>query len=474
MPLFHTTLGRDGVFFQAEQQWTTSYYCGTSILLLALLGILLDRSRRTWVMLGLCLASFLLALGEHGGLYPLLRWLLPGLGVMRYPIKFIVPAVVLLPLLAARGTSSWIKGSASDRFLVGTTAALTLAAFTVLAVSRWSPIPGENWSLVARSGIVSVVSIFALAVTLSWLRRTNSFERRSLLSVFLGLLVFADLWLANRGINPTAPTEFFKTNLAALEPRPKLGERRAMVSSQAHALLDETIFPNAEVAVKVPRQSLLLNANLLEGIPKLDGFFSLYLRNVAHLIWRLTQQTNPPPAGLLDFLSVSHISDPATPWLWKPRTNSLPLFTLVPHAVFLDGTNALEKLLAPDFDPRREVIIPTAIQQELLTDVETRGKILRQTMHAHECSATLETETPMILAISQSNYPGWRAQIDHQDVPIWTANFAFQAIQVPAGRHDVTLSFRSKSFELGAGISLGTLIFGLGCAVCTRRSRSAP
>ena len=55
-------------------------------------------------------------------------------------------------------------------------------------------------------------------------------------------------------------------------------------------------------------------------------------------------------------------------------------------------------------------------------------------------------------------YPGWQAFIDGEKTQIFQANYLFQAIQVPAGSHEVVFKFRPLSFFIGAIVSLLTLL----------------
>jgi uncharacterized membrane protein YfhO len=73
----------------------------------------------------------------------------------------------------------------------------------------------------------------------------------------------------------------------------------------------------------------------------------------------------------------------------------------------------------------------------------------------------------MMLTLAQANYPGWRATLDDHPVRLWTANYAFQALQIPAGEHQVRVLFRSGSFQIGAGVTvigfLTLIAFAVGC-----------
>lgn len=48
------------------------------------------------------------------------------------------------------------------------------------------------------------------------------------------------------------------------------------------------------------------------------------------------------------------------------------------------------------------------------------------------------------LVLSESMLPGWKAYIDGVEVPIYYANYLFQAVEVPAGKHRVTFEYRDR------------------------------
>src|SRR5438477_10427606 len=109
VPLFHTVQSRDRIFFQANQQWVTSYYPAITLLLPALMALGSERACRVRLLAALTLLSLVLALGSHALLYDGLRRIVPLVGIMRYPVKFIVPVAVTLPLLAGYGVRAWLR-----------------------------------------------------------------------------------------------------------------------------------------------------------------------------------------------------------------------------------------------------------------------------------------------------------------------------------------------------------------------------
>jgi uncharacterized membrane protein YfhO len=74
-----------------------------------------------------------------------------------------------------------------------------------------------------------------------------------------------------------------------------------------------------------------------------------------------------------------------------------------------------------------------------------------------------------LLVVSQPYYPGWRAQLDGQPVPILRVDYLLQGISMPAGVHRVDLSFRLSPWS--ASLSLVVLAGCLGGLFLTYRRR---
>jgi len=139
-PLIRLHPGYHGVYCQPGQQWTASYYLGGATLVLAAVAVFRLRQRRVWLLAALAVLGVALALGNAGKIYALAAHL-PGLSVMRYPIKFVVLPIFIVPLLAAYALAGVPAGEPSKKFprLVGMLwfALLLLAALTL----RWHAPP---------------------------------------------------------------------------------------------------------------------------------------------------------------------------------------------------------------------------------------------------------------------------------------------------------------------------------------------
>jgi uncharacterized membrane protein YfhO len=75
-----------------------------------------------------------------------------------------------------------------------------------------------------------------------------------------------------------------------------------------------------------------------------------------------------------------------------------------------------------------------------------------------------------MFVISQSYYHLWQAFVDEKPVALLRANFAFQAIEVPAGTHRVKLVYRDYNLPIVFCVSLASLI---ACVfVCRKQKQS--
>ena len=74
-----------------------------------------------------------------------------------------------------------------------------------------------------------------------------------------------------------------------------------------------------------------------------------------------------------------------------------------------------------------------------------------------------QTTGPRLLVLTDSYYPGWRATIDGQTVPIYEVNLMFRGVVVPAGAHQVVFTYQPMSWKIGlAGSALGIVLLLLG------------
>ncbi len=98
------------------------------------------------------------------------------------------------------------------------------------------------------------------------------------------------------------------------------------------------------------------------------------------------------------------------------------------------------------------------------TDVKVEGRTIE---------ATVTAPRDGLAVILDPFYPGWTATLDGKPVPILRADYAFQAVPVPAGRHELRLVYHARWVALGAAVSLGTLLVVLAALALRTRRRVA-
>ncbi len=471
VPLFHCYSTPQGVLLQSGQAFLVSYYPGVGVVALALLALWRTQQRRVWLLAALAALSLVMALGENGYLYGWLRRCVPAMGVIRYPIKFVYLAAFLAPLLAAYAACGPAAASGSRRPWRRAVAALGGLLVLIMAWLAWFawryPAPGEDTMLTAQSALTRAGLLAALLGAIVCRERAV----RPRLRLFSGLAAIALLWLDVQThtpqLAPVIANSAYTPGLTELKPKPRPGAGRVMISPRAEWLLVSRALPDMKADFIGTRLALWSNLNALEGIPKVNGAATLQLREQADLEAILYgTQTNDFPQ-LAAFLGVTHVSSPANPVEWVVRTNAMPWVTAGQRAVFAGPDETVRRLLAPDFQPRQVVFLPLEAGSTLTATNAVEVSVTPVRFSAQSIEVEVNASGPAMVVVAQSYYHPWHARVDGQATRLWRANHAFQALEVPAGKHRVRLAYGDSWLRLGAVISALTLA---GCFFLYRAS----
>jgi hypothetical protein len=480
VPLFRCYRSAVGVYFQPGQDWTSSYYLGGSVFVLALLAAWRARDRRVWLLAAGMTLALVLALGNEGHLYPFVRKLLPPAGLVRFTIKFVVLVIFCAPLLAAFAVSRQLDGTevekAGRRKLSLVALALSWLAIAIIVWGSYhTPLRGELYSASWRHGASRALLLLATFGTLCWLSRHRASRAARLAGFALLLLVWLDLrthapnpapGLKPEVLAPALVSEQWRQEDAPSPPEP--GRFRAFTPQRAYDALLQRMISDPSKDYLCHRLALFPNCNLLEDIPLLDGFYSLYLKGQREA-WSLLYfaPTNNAMIPLLDFLGISRITSATNIFDWETRPSPMPFATVGQSPVFADAAATWLGLASPAFEPRRTVYLPPEARSVLTNGPSAEARIHSQTLSAHRLSFDVEAGGSTLLVLTQSHYHLWKAWVDEKPVRIWLANGGFQAIEIPGGRHSVRFAYQDRAFQLGVTVSLATL--GLCGTLCLRR-----
>jgi uncharacterized membrane protein YfhO len=149
----------------------------------------------------------------------------------------------------------------------------------------------------------------------------------------------------------------------------------------------------------------------------------------------------------------------------------MPLYSIGLKPEFVELSNTPALLLAKDFDSRKSVYLPVEAKSLLANVAATRGTVHQTLFSAQRVELDVTAEAPAALVLSQTYYHPWRAYLDGKSIEIFRANYAFQAVAIPAGPHHLKFTYEDGRFYQGAIISVTTLA---GCLVAFFSARRIP
>src|SRR5262249_53918438 len=141
------------------------------------------------------------------------------------------------------------------------------------------PFPEEDWNTTLKSGLRSAAFLLLVIAIIYTAGRAQFLKKQSLFGLVLLFLIWIDVITHAPSQNPTVKAEVFHLGLQPLQelnPKPQTGESRAMLRLSALIGLHEKILGKAFEGYICNRLGLYDNCNILDGIPKVDGFYALY------------------------------------------------------------------------------------------------------------------------------------------------------------------------------------------------------
>jgi hypothetical protein len=483
-----------GLVFEKGYPFLLSLYLGIFTLLLVP-AVPWRRAPREWLLAMFAALCLLAALGGPGGVYPLMHRWMPVASSLRYPSRFMLPAALVLAMLAARGferlVQSWNRAadgtSATRWFLVPFAAAAGLATLLVPSASAWmaesvlglrGKLPPASVDLIAaalRGSFLRAALLSLGAGALAW-AASRRFLAPSRAALLLLLIAVGDLIAAHQHINPVVPTKFYEAKPPAAdlverrrlearvlsEPRP---EGFAVMAGSDDAwwgyYWDEVSCRVAtclpwRIPVALERSTDLLNAAALaKAVEAMGRWDEGQLKRMADLAsvgliqtYRELGDAAFSPAGLLT-------RQTNVPFRLYRNRDPRPRAYWVGAALPEHG-EMLADLNRPDWDPRTSVILEGP--QIDSGNAATTGSVEWIADDPERLELQVSAAEPGWLVVTDAYFPGWRATVDQAAAPILRANRLFRAVEVPRGSHRVVLRYAPGAWAAGAAGSLLTLI----------------
>jgi len=446
-------------------------YAGVLTLLLALIGLLGYRNRHALGLAVLAGFSLLVALGGYAILHGWLYQLMPGLAGMRAPARFVFVFDFALAGLTGLGLDKLIHRPLQVRPILQSilrAAPWAIGALVLFAIplAFYAVITSQDKDAVifartsaAANGLMFFVGLLVASVVLLYLGYRGMLRRGSLGSVAVCLL-FVDLASLGSNVDVSSadpgrgfkhPTiiEYLKSdaNLYRIDTRTNIWHLWQPNTSLLHNIQDVAGLVNPLAIADYDR--------FLNAIPSRSSALFDFL-NAKYLI--------AAKDVVLDWAKFAPVFDADPSLNVYLNRYSLPRALVVHRAsIAADHEAALAALLAPDFDPARQVILEQGEALEVQPADEATIEV--NTYQPNVISLTVNTPADGYLVLSEVYYPGWQATVDGQPAPILRANYAFRAIRLGPGRHQVMMTFAPLAWYIGLAVSGFTLLMLVGYGV---------
>jgi len=460
-----------------------------------------------------------LALGRHDPLYGLLRRVMPGLALLRFPEKF---ALLAVAALAVAGALGWQRLAAERRagrrdaadfplalaaVVLATAAALALLLAARPRVAAWlvaahgAPNPGssdlargvaylqaEGWAAVATAA--AVVLLLALC-------RFARLPERALGASAVALLA-VDLWHYGHGLVQTLPA-------VAYRQPPPLARVLLEHGGQGRGAL-KRIYVEPELADRpdlVPRSGNPALSLVRTQLARLDPYtgalwglsyalnedYDLMLTSWGRLALFVFHSEERQPELADRFLGAWNVGAlalrrPATEWIPEAGRDGVPRpARLVPNPFVLPRYRFPRQA---SFHPSYASALAVARQERYALGLhehcvrpEERPAIvvygpppavLALADRGGRLTMRYRAAGPAFFTFAATYDPGWEAAVDGATLPLYPTAACQIGLELPAGEHALDLRFREPRVGLGAAISLATLAL---CAVAAARPSRA-
>ena len=481
------------LFFIQDLPFFISYYTGAISLFGICLWLYFGSRKEKGVFSGLIVITLVIALGTHTPIYSYLFQYIPVFRIFRFPEKFFFLTYVFLVFITLRGLYEFLERDDRHKkwplLIPSSIFVLFLVLYLICRFEKDFLIRFIGWAMHTPS--LSPSTISSLSTILFHLERqiVLSFGILFLLflykfgkvstSLFQGLivgLVFFDLFSAHQPYQFLVDPNRVRENSRIISAPDPEASRLFYIHRLNNLHPSQFTFKERPFAGAVSSvfATLIPNTGVFHGfdyMQEMDALsrepYDLFLRvsgrlppeRVYHLLGALNvkyvNSSQSLPKGGITL--VRHL--PEHPF-WLYRIDAvIPRTYIVPKAIEeKDPLKILDRLSSKEFDPLKEVILERPLSVPSKENMQASAEIVAYTNHRVRIRASLDS--PGVLVLADSFYPGWHVYVDGEEKEILRANLFFRGVPLSPGKHWVEFRYEPLSFAIGLAISLTTL-FGL-------------
>jgi hypothetical protein len=478
-------------------------YMGLGVLLLAAVGLVRARHRRTVLYLALVsVFALLVSFGHNGFVYRFLYDHLPYFNKFRIPVMILILLQLSVALLSGEGMDAVLEARAATaeasrtRLVLGIGTALAVLIFVLGAMpDLWHDKLARLAAGVAASTHRQLdPSLLQQALT----GAGGDAIRVGLLAIFL----FVASWLCVRRTIPVGTFAAAAFLFAAIDlwivdqqlMAPVLGAPIALAQTNERDEFVDFLSPVADSArahgqeIRIFALGQDLQSNRFAGfrIASLTGYHAAkpkIANDYVSAILDSLQEGHQLPRGFLAAAGVDFWVVPGqisaqrylravfrgqTGYVYQdsaamPRARLVTSYQVVPY------DQQLKKMMQISYDPSG----PTMLAEALPGPLGPPGGQVRITSYdLNEVDMEADCPGPAILGFADLYLPGWTARVDGRPTPILRADYCFRAVPLATGHHRVEWKYEPRALTEGLWISILALL-GVGAmfGVSAWRSR---
>jgi hypothetical protein len=493
LPSFY---GFGGVTYWGNMPFTDyPNYMGILILALAVWAVAKRGGWFVWTLAGAGILAWMLSLGNHFFLYKVFYAVMPYFNKFRVPSMLLVLTQFSTVILAGIGLDAlvaWIgdrKPEQARRILIGS--AIGVIVLTVIFLLSASLLEGTfpaprgihpqladrvndlRMSMIQHDALV-MLAIGGLAVAALFLWRRQILPYKWLLGGLV-LLSMVDLGRIDKQIIEPSHDSF---RISTLQPKTYLQryvQRDQVMDFLAVDTSTFRIFPLGD----------LMNENrwAAAGIQSVMGYHPAKLANYDRFI----QGTGFGSLGIMRMLNVKYLvsqrrfSDSRfnevftgnlyfrgkyQPTVVYELNEPLDRAWFPARVEFQEAPeDILKKIREADYNPEERVFLQPPPVASGNWPKAGAGRIIQMEWGTDDLRLIVEADSLSLLVVSEVYYPkGWVATIDAEPARIHEVNGLLRGVMVPAGEHEVVMTFKPKDWRLGRFISrfsLFVILLGL-------------
>lgn len=413
----------------------------------------------------------LLALGDNTPVFPWLYRNIPTFDMFQAPTRWMIIFVFALSLLAAYGVQSWHRPVSRKLYWtrLGSAGAL---AITIGSALGWFLLRDsadlERLATMVRAMAMAGLWAFGTGV-LSLLApaKDTSQEKKTVWQWVVVAWVGLDLLVAGWGLNPGIDLSFYSMPSPLPDSAIPLGDGRVfMPEDDERQIKFERFFRfdtfQNEENWKSLRNSMLPNLFLLDSISSANNFDPLVPYRFARWMETYNDAETDVQSHLLNLMNVNlvmKVVNDQAPGISMTRSPTEGILRWYSCAlVASDSQDALALVTGSQTDKRFIILenVDTVSSDECVDSEDHHHEIVE--WKPDRLVVDVSGNEQGWLFWSETLYPSWQTIIDGKPVDTFSANYLFQAVQVPAGASRVEFLYRPRLFYLGLFLSVVTWI----------------